>query len=124
MLRLGDPGWLLRADVRTLPLADGCLDGIWCQAALLHLTRGDVPTALAEFSRVTRPGGLLHLLVAEGENEGFEVAQMYGADRNRWFTYHRADILFGLLDDAGFTITETWRTSSNREWRGLRARRL
>ena len=46
---------LVRADVVTLPLADGSVDGATCGFALRNLV--DLPDFLAELARVVRLGG-------------------------------------------------------------------
>jgi SAM-dependent methyltransferase len=49
------------ADMRTLPLADSCVDAVVCaDNALPHLvTDSDVRTALAEMVRILRPNGIV-----------------------------------------------------------------
>jgi SAM-dependent methyltransferase len=42
-----------------LPYADGQFDAVWCANALQYLAGPDVATALREFRRVVRPGGLV-----------------------------------------------------------------
>ncbi|GAA1853034.1 class I SAM-dependent methyltransferase [Asanoa iriomotensis] len=122
-LRAGGLPGRAQADMRHLPLRTGSVDAVWCQAALLHLPRPDVPAVLAEFARVVRPGGALYLSVAEGDGAGWEVAGNYGSELRRWFTYHREPALTTLLAAAGFAVREVSRTSSHREWLSLHARR-
>ena len=43
------------ADICALPFADASFDSAFCVAVLQHI--GDVPQAVAELARVTRPGG-------------------------------------------------------------------
>lgn len=58
---------LVQADVISLPLADGSVDGATCGFALRNLV--DLPSFLAELARVVRPGGRIGLLeVAEPAN--------------------------------------------------------
>jgi SAM-dependent methyltransferase len=52
------------ADATRLPFIDGVFDCTFCVAVLQHVR--DVPTALAEFARVTRPGG--RVLAVEPDN--------------------------------------------------------
>ena len=44
-LRAGGLEGVAQADMRALPLADSTVDGVWCQAALLHLPRELAPAA-------------------------------------------------------------------------------
>ena len=110
--------------MRQLPLRTGAVGGVWCQAALLHLPRALVPAVLGEFARAVRPGGQLYLAVAEGDGEAWEVATNDGADRRRWFTYHREPELTGLLDDAGFVVRAVRRNHAHRDWLRLQATRV
>ncbi|MCP2328560.1 SAM-dependent methyltransferase [Hamadaea flava] len=123
MLRAGGHTGVAQADMRTLPLRDGCLDGLWCQAALLHIPHDHVPEVLAEFARVVRPGGAVHLVVAEGDGEGWE-RHGYGGDGLRWFAYHRLDSLTDLLAAVGLTVLEATHRSHYRAWLGVRAAKL
>jgi 23S rRNA G2445 N2-methylase RlmL len=65
------PGWLVQADARCLPLADGSVDKVLCNlpwgriVANPRLNRRLYPELLAEFHRVLRPGGLAVLLTSE-----------------------------------------------------------
>jgi SAM-dependent methyltransferase len=120
----GQPG-VVRADMRRLPLRTGAIDGIWCGAALLHLSRNAVPGVLGEFARAVRGGGQLYLAVAEGDGEGWEIASQYGSSRRRWFTYHRQGDLTALLAAAGFTVYQVQRTEgARRNWLYLHAERV
>jgi SAM-dependent methyltransferase len=122
-LRVGGLTGAARADMRRLPLRTGSVDAVCCQAALLHLPRGDVPGVLAEFGRAVRPGGRLYLSVADGDGQGWEIATNYGSDRRRWFTYHREPDLTALLSAAGFVVDEVRRTASYRDWLAIHAHR-
>ncbi len=59
--RRKDPGArLLRASLeQELPFGDGTFDRVVCASVLFSLSAGGVRTALREFARVLRPGGLL-----------------------------------------------------------------
>ena len=66
-------GWALDCPVSTrvgsvldLPLADGGFDAVWCANTSQYLSDDDLRTALAEFRRVLRPGGLVALKEANG----------------------------------------------------------
>jgi SAM-dependent methyltransferase len=57
-------GWLLLADARRLPLADGGVDAAFAAGLLPHLP--DPDGGLTELARVTRPGGRLALFHPRG----------------------------------------------------------
>lgn len=81
-------------DVRSLPLSASSVDAVWACASLLHLARTDVPTALAEFRRVLRPGGTLFLTLKYGGETGYDLDGV-----GRFFAmYEPADVRELLLD--------------------------
>ncbi len=91
------------ADMRALPLPAACLDGIWLNAALLHVPREDVPRTLRGIRRALRPGGALFVAVKQGDGAGWTAWQGHA----RYFTYFAVDELAGLLAGAGFDVTES-----------------
>jgi SAM-dependent methyltransferase len=89
-------------DARELPLATGTYDGAISLAAIDHLPRAGIPKALAEASRVLKPGGEFLLMVVNVDGWArFASPHAIGhhprADANRW----RA-----MLSSAGFDIVE------------------
>lgn len=121
MLRVnGTPG-VVQADMRALPLHDGSVAGVWCQAAFLHIPKSEAATVLGEFVRVIRPGGLLYLSVQDGDGEGWEPVD-YAPEHRRWFVGYREDELSALLDRAGLTVTGADHEAGvKRNWLVLRA---
>lgn len=120
MLRADGVPDLVRADMRALPVRTDAVDGVWCQAALLHVPRPAVPTVLAEFARVLVGGGALRLVVAEGAGEGYEEAVQYGGGR-RWFVRHRLPELQQQLERAGFVVLRVARRAGHRDWLAVEA---
>jgi ubiquinone/menaquinone biosynthesis C-methylase UbiE len=123
-LRAGGVPGLVQADMLRLPVRTAGLDALWCQAALLHIPHTLVPQVLAEFARVVRPSGLLHLAVAEGDGEAWEVATAYGSQFRRFFAYHGEEGLRHLLAESGFTVHFVHRSHAVRDWLTLRATRV
>ncbi len=115
MLRSQSLSGAAQADMRALPIADASVDGVWCQAALLHIPRADVPRVLAEFARVTRTAGALHLAVSEGDGENWET-ERYGSSSPRWFVHHRLAPLREMLAAAGWNVVDVSRLDHNRDW--------
>jgi len=116
MLRSQSLARAVQADMRAVPLRDAAVDGVWCQAALLHVPRADVPRALGEFARVSRSGGALHLAVSEGDGEGWERAARYGSAQPRWYVQHRLEPLQAQLADAGWNVVDVSRLNTVRDW--------
>lgn len=116
MLRAADQRGKVQADMRALPLRGGSLSGVWCQAALLHIPRQYADGVLAEFTRVLRAGGRLHLTVAEGDSDGWEVASNYASEQRRWFTYYTRPGIEELLAVAGLRVGDIREHEQHRTW--------
>lgn len=56
------PAVPVRGDLNHLPFADASFDGVLCVTALYHAMNPDPGAVVAEFARVTRPGGWVCLL--------------------------------------------------------------
>ena len=122
MLRSESLSGAAQADMRALPVADAAVDGVWCQAALLHIPRTEVPGVLAGFARVTRPGGALHLAVSDGDGEGWERGR-YPSAEPRWFVHHRLEPMREMLTRAGWQVVGVSRLHHHRDWLYLLAHR-
>jgi SAM-dependent methyltransferase len=122
LLRAQSLARAVQADMRALPVRDRAVDAVWCQAAMLHVPRPDVPRVLGEFARVTRPSGVLHLGVSEGDGQGWEHGA-HGSDHSRWFVHHRLEPLRALLAAAGWTVVDVQRLHYVRDWLYLLAHR-
>jgi ubiquinone/menaquinone biosynthesis C-methylase UbiE len=96
-------GTLLCGDMRHLPLAAASLDGVWLCAALLHLPKADARPALAEIRRVLRHQSPLYVSVKQGEGENWTTYRGM-----RFFAYYQPDELSAMMNDAGYTVQQTW----------------
>jgi ubiquinone/menaquinone biosynthesis C-methylase UbiE len=86
-----------------MPDANASLDGITAFYCLTHITPQQVPTALAEFRRTLRPGGVLLLTVHVGD-EIRHSDELCGVAVNLDFHFHRTDALARALADAGLRV--------------------
>jgi SAM-dependent methyltransferase len=92
---------LARADLERLPFGDGALAGVFGRHSYLHVPRQRLARALAEASRVLRPGGLLMITLIEGTYQGRALP---GDDLpGRYFACWTEPDLTAVLDAAGFT---------------------
>ena len=109
-------------DLREPELALGSVDGIWSNASLLHVPRGDVPRTLRAWHQALAPGGVLGLLTSTGADEGWEqvpydpTKQAVPSGVRRWFVHHEKPGLLTLLVDAGFHVDAVSERVSHRVW--------
>lgn len=96
-------GALARWDFRRLPFLDGTFDGVWANAALQHLPRGQVRAALTELRRVQRAGPIFASF-QEGAGDLEPVADPPAG--TVYITTVSADELRALLLDAGYREVE------------------
>ncbi|MEV0606168.1 class I SAM-dependent methyltransferase [Polymorphospora rubra] len=87
-----------------LDLADDCLTGLLAWFSLIHVPDDEVPTVLAEFFRVVRPGGVL--LVGFHAGEGSQLkTEGYGGHPMRVYVHRRSPArVAAWLEAAGFTV--------------------
>lgn len=120
---------MLQADMRSVPVVVGSLDGIWSAASLLHVPRPEVPRTLARWRVLLRPRGVLGLSTSLGDDEGWEACpydpakQHDAAGLQRWFVHHDQGALLRLVEDAGFWVISHRERVSNRRWLQVLARR-
>ena len=93
---------LCQMDFRRLGFANGSFSGVWCNAALLHLPKREVPAALAEIRRILSPGGCFFASVQQGYGESIEINPLNGAQR--FFARYQAPEMIELLENAGFSV--------------------
>lgn len=112
---------LIRSDLGALPLADGRLAGIWCNAALVHLSPVTMGLALHEFARATRPGGVLFASIGLGDGDEWHTGP---SGRRRWFQSYDRTSFLDAADNAHFEpIRADTHDDGDGPWLSLLARR-
>lgn len=93
-------------------------DGIYCQAALLHIQKSDALFTLKGLLATLKPKGLLYLSVKEniGFDEEFKYQTINGIELFRWFSYYKMAELGQLLLDAGLTLASFERSQTENPW--------
>lgn len=87
-----------------LDLADECLTGLLAWFSLIHVPDDEVPTVLAEFRRVLRPGGVVLLGFHAGDGSRLKT-EGYGGLPMRVHVHRRPpERVAAWLDVAGFTV--------------------
>ncbi|MFZ2015868.1 MAG: class I SAM-dependent methyltransferase [Nocardioides sp.] len=89
-------------------------DAVWANASLLHVARADLAPLLSRLAAATRPGGLLHLTLKEGDGEGWSTHGDVAAPR--YFTYWREDALRQALADAGWSVEHLAEHENDEAW--------
>lgn len=83
---------------------EGCFDGVWACASLLHLPKAMLVPALRCLHRALVPGGAMYVSVQEGDGEQL-------MSDGRYFAFYRRDEVLVAIESSGFCVTDAW--SSN-----------
>lgn len=109
-------GPLTQMDMRSLGFDDSSFDGIWCNAALLHLSKAEAAGCLRELRRVLRDKGILDLAIQQGEGEVLEI-NPYTQSGERFFARYTMDEMSSLLIAHQFSILDVHAFQApNRHW--------
>lgn len=115
---------LVLADMRSLPVRAGSLEGIWAAASLMHLPKPTARRVLVDLGGLVRPGGLFAATVTHGVNSRLVTD---GWIPGRYFARWKKDELARAVRRAGWAIIEL-RMVTNCErkgrWLNLLARKL
>ncbi|MBF5033050.1 methyltransferase domain-containing protein [Micromonospora sp. ANENR4] len=87
-----------------LELADDCLTGLLAWFSLIHVPDDEVPTVVAEFHRVLRPGGVLLLGFHAGNGSRLKTEGYGGHPMNVYVHRRPPHRVAAWLDAAGFTV--------------------
>lgn len=117
--QLGAPR-MVQADICRLPYCSGAFDAVVSMDVIVHLPRGCESQPLAEFARVTRPGGLLvlrvsaldllrsnHSIWAE-EKQRFTRRRLVDAVRSQGYRILRATYANSLLFPVALAKFRLW----------------
>ncbi len=99
-------------------------DGIWANASLLHVERGDLRVVLRRLADATAAGGLLRFSVKEGDGERWSTHGHVAGPRR--FTFWRAEPLRELVQGAGWDVEAVdpyLGFQSDQTWLEVRARK-
>jgi ubiquinone/menaquinone biosynthesis C-methylase UbiE len=111
---------LIEGDVMQVPLADGSVDVVISQEALLHVP--DKPRALAEAYRILKPGGRIVFTdwIAHRSLDEADTALMWQGMAVR--TLYSLPVYARLIGEAGFAVMSV--EDLTKEWGALLTQRL
>lgn len=95
-------------DYHTLGIVPGSFHGGWMSFSLLHVPKAEATGVLDGVTACLRPGGVLMVLLFEGDGEGPRTADIAKFGTARYFAYYRQDEL-GALAATHLTDVETYR---------------
>ncbi|MBI9052138.1 MAG: class I SAM-dependent methyltransferase [Anaerolineaceae bacterium] len=105
---------LCQMEMRHLPFADHSFSGVWCNAALIHIPKGDIPTTLAEIRRVLLPGGRFCVSIQQGSGEKIERHSLLG--NRRFLARYALEEMREYITQAGFVVCSQEAYEFRRKW--------
>lgn len=105
-------------DMKEVDQSLGEFDGIFVQAALLHVPKKEVSFVLTKLSGILKPGGYLYIAVKEqrpGQAEEEIVTEDdYGYAYSRFFSYFTMEELKTYLNELHMDICHEWSEESGK----------
>lgn len=95
-----------------IPFMDEEFSGVWACASLLHVPRANLPRALNEVYRVSRPGAIFAPSFKRGEGEEMFKDNRYGGVE-KFFSYYQRSEIEEMLENSGFNNIDYWGTDAN-----------
>jgi len=115
---------LLVLDMRRPAFRRAGFDGVWCNAAIIHLPVNDVLQTLVAITHLLVPGGLGFFSIQIGSGGRWEQ-ESYGEAAARFFGRYRPGAFEALLSGAGFEVldqSDSW-AGPRRHWAHYLVRR-
>ena len=114
-------GTFLVLDLGDVDKLDYLFDGIFMQAALLHVPKKEVIGKLEKLTKKLKVGGYLYVGVKERKPEGVEeeikTEDDYGYPYERFFSYFTTDEVESYLRKAGLEVVSSEiKPSGNTNW--------
>ena len=103
--RLRVTGPVVQLDMRALAFRPTIFDGVWSNAAILHLPKALVPGVLGEVRRMLKPGGVFFVSIQVGEGETWEAVS-YAQPVARFFSRYATAEFGALIEGAGMRMLE------------------
>ncbi|MDP3963266.1 MAG: class I SAM-dependent methyltransferase [bacterium] len=95
-------------DMRDVSRLERMFDGVFVQAALLHIPKREAIETLQKLVDVLKPGGYIYIAVKEQKSEGPEEEvkreEEYGYSYERFFSYFTADEVKRYLLSVGVEV--------------------
>jgi ubiquinone/menaquinone biosynthesis C-methylase UbiE len=103
---------LVMMDVRNLALRDSCCEGIWSSCMVHHIPRDETPMLFSEIFRVSRPGGIVYVIMNSGTYEGLEEENIYKYGiGSRFISSLEKGEAKDMFEEAGFEVLSVKETS-------------
>jgi len=83
-------------DVEHMTFQPETFDGIWAVASLIHLKKSSLPNVMEKIHQILKPDGIFHIIVKEGEGEGFK-SSLIDPTTKRYFAFYQEDEFLKIL---------------------------
>lgn len=113
------------ADMRSPPIKNNSMDGLWISASFHHLEKKDAPEAIDQLYQTMKTGGVLYMAVKKGEFTGYENGNRYDGEP-RFYSYYSDDASIELLEQTRLNVcqhTSHTQDKLDRKWISIIAKK-
>lgn len=113
--------FLHRDMCKSWPEKEAYFSGVWCCAALLHLTSQEANIALSNFNHVLQFGGILFLSIMRGSGDSISTEERPYGLMKRYFQLYEVEELTELITNHRFNIIKL---NQEKRWLSCIARKV
>lgn len=89
-------------DINSLNFKQNTFGGIYCDSALSHVKKSQIPNILKSFHQVTKKGGILLIGLRQGDGHVYYTQDDLGA--RRYYNTHNLEAATSLVATCGFQL--------------------
>lgn len=114
---------IINMDIMRYEIQQNVFKGIWARDVLHHLTPEQLTELFPRLYSGLVPGGVLFMIVREGEGEGKEVDMLAGKQIQKYYNYFSKTEINNIADAHGFEIVSLEEVERSHKWLAVALRK-
>lgn len=107
---------IIEMSVQQYEVQENTFKGIWARDVMHFLAAEEVEPVMQKLVRGLVPGGILYIIVREGEGEGMEEDMHAGKPIQRRYKYFTEDEMRGIADRLGAEVVKVDHVERSHKW--------